>query len=76
MVPFAACSKIFDIYLKCGHIEDRRYDEHTVARRAVARGEHLFNTLRISHCRRDWLERCPSRGDHQRLLRHKPRFAE
>jgi len=40
-------SKIFDIYRRWAHIEDREYDEHTAARRAVARGEHLFNTLQI-----------------------------
>jgi cytochrome c peroxidase len=43
----AFSSKIFDIYGKWGHIEDRDDDEHTSARRAVARGEHLFNTLPI-----------------------------
>ena len=43
----AFTSKIFDIYRKWGHIEDREYDEHTKARRAVARGEQLFNTLQI-----------------------------
>jgi hypothetical protein len=43
--PFT--SEIFDIYQNWAHIEDRRYDEHTRERRAVARGEHLFNTLQI-----------------------------
>jgi cytochrome c peroxidase len=40
-------SKIFNIYDKWAHIEDRAYDEHTRERRAVARGEKLFNTLQI-----------------------------
>jgi cytochrome c peroxidase len=43
----AFSSKIFNIYSKWAQIEDRRYDDHTEARRAVARGEHLFNTLQI-----------------------------
>ena len=43
----AFTSKIFDLYRKWSHIADRRYDEHTAARRSVARGEHLFNTLQI-----------------------------
>jgi cytochrome c peroxidase len=43
--PFT--STIFDIYDKWSQIDDRRYDEHTRERRAVARGEHLFNTLQI-----------------------------
>jgi cytochrome c peroxidase len=38
---------IFGIYDKWAHIEDRRYDEHTAVRRAVARGQKLFNTLSI-----------------------------
>ncbi|MBS1867381.1 MAG: hypothetical protein JSS69_15815, partial [Acidobacteria bacterium] len=40
-------SKIFSLYKKWNHIENRRYDENTEARRSVARGEHLFNTLQI-----------------------------
>jgi cytochrome c peroxidase len=43
----AFSSNIFDIYSKWELIEDRRYDEHTDARRSVARGENLFNTLQI-----------------------------
>jgi cytochrome c peroxidase len=43
----AFTSKIFNLYEKWGRIEDRRYDEHTEARRSVARGEHLFNTLQV-----------------------------
>ena len=38
---------IFDIYQQWAHLRDRDYDEHTAARRSVARGEHLFNTLQI-----------------------------
>jgi cytochrome c peroxidase len=40
-------SNIFSLYQKWAGIKDRDYDEHTEARRAVARGEHLFNTLPI-----------------------------
>jgi cytochrome c peroxidase len=43
--PFT--SIIFNLYEEWAHIDDRRYDEHTAARRAVARGEKLFNTLPI-----------------------------
>jgi cytochrome c peroxidase len=43
----AFSSNIFDIYDKWAGIDDRDHDEHTSARRAVARGEHLFNTLPI-----------------------------
>ena len=43
--PFS--SQIFDIYNNWAHINDRDYDEHTAAQRAVARGESLFNTLQI-----------------------------
>ncbi|HTF26633.1 MAG TPA: hypothetical protein VK937_22395 [Candidatus Limnocylindria bacterium] len=43
--PFSP--QIFDIYNNWAHIDDRDYDEHTAARRAVARGESLFNTLQI-----------------------------
>ena len=38
---------IFSLYDKWAHIEDRRYDEYTTARRAVARGQKLFNTLPV-----------------------------
>ena len=38
---------IFSLYQKWANINDRDYDERTEARRAVARGEHLFNTLHI-----------------------------
>jgi cytochrome c peroxidase len=43
----AFSSTIFSLYDKWAQIEDRRYDEHTSARRAVARGQQLFNTLQI-----------------------------
>jgi hypothetical protein len=43
--PFS--STIFDIYDKWADIDGRDHDEHTGARRAVARGQHLFNTLQI-----------------------------
>ena len=43
--PFT--SKIFDIYDKWSHIKDRDHDEHNAARRAVARGQQLFNTIPI-----------------------------
>ena len=43
----AFTSNVFDIYEKWSQIKDRDDDEHTAARRAVARGEHLFNTLPI-----------------------------
>jgi len=43
----AFTSNVFDIYDKWSEIKDRDDDEHTAARRAVARGEHLFNTLQI-----------------------------
>jgi cytochrome c peroxidase len=38
---------IFSLYDKWALIEDPRYDEHTRARRAIARGQKLFNTLPI-----------------------------
>jgi cytochrome c peroxidase len=38
---------IFSLYDKWARIDDRRYDEHTQARRTVARGQKLFNTLPI-----------------------------
>jgi cytochrome c peroxidase len=40
-------SNIFDIYDKWAQIEEGDYDEHNAARRAIARGEQLFNTLQI-----------------------------
>jgi cytochrome c peroxidase len=40
-------STIFSLYDHWEHIGDRRYDEHTSARRAVAGGQKLFNTLPI-----------------------------
>jgi cytochrome c peroxidase len=43
----AFTSNIFDIYKRWERISDREYDEHTEARRAIARGEQLFNTLPI-----------------------------
>ena len=44
--PFS--SKIFDIFRKWEKIDDRDYDENTAARRSIARGERLFNTLNIN----------------------------
>ncbi len=38
---------IFKIYSKWLHIDEGDFDEHTAARRSIARGEHLFNTLNI-----------------------------
>jgi cytochrome c peroxidase len=43
--PFT--STIFTLYDKWSNIKDRNYDEHTDARRSIARGENLFNTLNI-----------------------------
>ena len=43
----AFSSKIFDLFDRWGHIDDRYYNERTAARRSVARGERLFNTLPI-----------------------------
>lgn len=43
----AFTSKIFDIYDKWSQIKDSDSDGHTTARKTVARGEHLFNTLPI-----------------------------
>jgi hypothetical protein len=40
-------SNIFDIYDKWSQIKDNEDDEHAAARRSVARGERLFNTLQI-----------------------------
>jgi cytochrome c peroxidase len=44
-VPFT--SVIFNLYDQWAHIRDRDFDEQTEARRAVARGQNLFNTLAI-----------------------------
>jgi len=44
--PFS--SKIFNIFRKWEHIDDRDYDETTEARRSIARGERLFDTLNIN----------------------------
>jgi len=40
-------SNIFDLYNKWAQINDSEDDEHTAARRSIARGEQLFNTLQI-----------------------------
>jgi cytochrome c peroxidase len=40
-------SNIFDLYNKWAQIKDSEDDEHTAARRAIARGEQLFNSLQI-----------------------------
>jgi cytochrome c peroxidase len=40
-------SNIFDLYSKWAQINDSEYDERTAARRSVARGQQLFNTLQI-----------------------------
>jgi cytochrome c peroxidase len=40
-------SNIFNLYGKWAQIEDSEYNEHTAARRSIARGEQLFNTLQI-----------------------------
>jgi cytochrome c peroxidase len=40
-------SNIFNLYSNWAQIRDRDYEEHSAARRAVARGEVLFNTLEI-----------------------------
>ena len=45
-VPFS--SKIFNIFRRWEKIEDRDYDDNTGARRSIARGEKLFNTLNIT----------------------------
>jgi len=44
--PFS--SKIFNIFRRWEKIEDRDYDDNTGARRSIARGEKLFNTLNIT----------------------------
>ena len=43
----AFTSTIFTLYDGWGQINDRRHDEYSAARRSVARGQHLFNTLQI-----------------------------
>jgi len=43
----AFTSTIFTLYDRWGQINDRRYDEYSAARRSVARGQHIFNTLQI-----------------------------
>jgi len=40
-------STIFDLYSKWAQITDSEHGEHAAARRSVARGEQLFNTLQI-----------------------------
>jgi cytochrome c peroxidase len=40
-------SNIFDLYSKWAQIKDSEDDERTAARRSIARGEQLFNTLQI-----------------------------
>ena len=40
-------SNIFDLYSKWAQIKDSEDDERTAARRSIARGEELFNTLQI-----------------------------
>jgi cytochrome c peroxidase len=40
-------SNIFDIYSTWAQTEDSGYDERAAARRSIARGEQLFNTLQI-----------------------------
>jgi cytochrome c peroxidase len=40
-------SNIFDLYDKWAQVEDSEYNEHTAARRSIARGEQLFNALQI-----------------------------
>jgi cytochrome c peroxidase len=43
----AFTSTIFTLYDRWGQINDRQNDEYTAARRSVARGQHLFNRMRI-----------------------------
>ena len=38
---------IFNLYDSWAQIPDRRQNEYTAARRSIARGQHLFNTLQI-----------------------------
>jgi hypothetical protein len=40
-------SNIFNLYDKWAQNKDGEYDEHSAARRSIARGEQLFNTLQI-----------------------------
>ena len=39
---------IFSLFDRWAHIQDRDFDEHTLARRAVAHGQLLFNSLPIA----------------------------
>lgn len=39
---------IFSLFDRWAHIQDRDFDEHTLARRAVAHGQQLFNSLPIA----------------------------
>jgi cytochrome c peroxidase len=45
-VPFSP--KIFNIFRRWEKIDDEDYDENTAARRSIARGEKLFDTLNIT----------------------------
>jgi cytochrome c peroxidase len=40
-------ANIFDIYGKWAQMEEGEHDEHNAARRSIAHGEQLFNTLQI-----------------------------
>jgi cytochrome c peroxidase len=40
-------SNIFNLYNNWAQTNDSDYDEHSAARRSIARGEQLFNTLQI-----------------------------
>jgi cytochrome c peroxidase len=40
-------SNIFNLYNNWAQTSDSDYDEHSAARRSIARGEQLFNTLQI-----------------------------
>jgi cytochrome c peroxidase len=40
-------SNIFDLYNNWAQINDSEYDDRTAARRSIAHGEQLFNTLQI-----------------------------
>jgi hypothetical protein len=45
--PAPRFSSTITLYDKWAHIDDRYYDERTAERRAIARDQHLFNTLQI-----------------------------
>jgi len=45
-VPFTPA--IFSLYQNWLNIPDREFDEHTAARRAIARGEEIFNSFPIT----------------------------